>query len=248
MNSKEVFRAVWRKLREDILVVLFIVLLIVSAAYFIELVLGWFKLSDLPNVKKSLSAQRWLDTAKDSDNDGIPDVMEMTPRGKPVNVPGYGIVGTGTGTNPYNPDTDFDGFPDNAEMKIGSNPNNFWDPGFLWILWTIFFAFVIYKLFIEKPDRLREYQLNEDIITGGGVAGKKGKFAYGGASNPFEKSVSAMTAEEKKQLIESDPRFADLKVGEMTHKKRKFPVWAKTLVQFLIITVIVLGGFLIFRH
>ncbi len=211
----------------------------ISIAYFVQLVLGWFRLSDLPNLSKSLSSLRWANLAIDSDNDQIPDVMEKTPTGEPVVVPGYGFVGTGTGTNPYNPDSDFDGFPDNAEMKLGSNPNNFLDPGFLWILWAIFIGFTIYKLYIEKPDRLREYQLNEDTITGGGVAGKKGKFAYGGSSNPFEKHVSEMSSHEKKELIESDPRFTDLTDRDEYNRKRKLPHWVKTLLQFLVIAFIV---------
>ncbi len=248
MGLLDTLRAIWRRAKEDVLVVSFTLLLIGSIFYLSTMVLGWLKLIQLSNINKGLASRAWVDTAPDSDNDQLPDLMEMTPFGQPVSPPGLGVIGTGTGTNPYNPDSDFDGFPDNAEIKLGSDPNNFFDPGFLWILWGIFFAFVIYKLFIEKPDRLRDYKLNEASISGGGVAGKKGKFAYGSA-NVFSKPVSEMSAEEKREIIESDPRLTDLSDLEELpppEKKGMSPV-VKTLVQFVVITIVVTGVWLIIR-
>ena len=54
--------------------------------------------------------------AVDSDGDGLPDFQET---GTDQQV---GFLGTGTGTDPFNPDTDGDGLSDGAEVQLGLDP------------------------------------------------------------------------------------------------------------------------------
>ncbi len=172
------------------------------------MVYGWFGLLvSIPNIRGTPYAQKWIYTAPDSDNDQLPDRLELTPKGEKVIVNGR-HVGYGTGTDPFDPDTDNDLFPDNAEIKIGSDPHNWLDPGWIWILWMLFLGAVTYKLFIHKPDRLKEYRRNEMMISRG-ASGKKGKFAYGRKS-VFGISSDDLTQEEKKKVLMEDERVLQL--------------------------------------
>ena len=65
----------------------------------------------------------------DSDNDGIPDVIEEEQGSNPnsADSDGDGIedgVETDSGTDPTNPDSDGDGLNDGAEADAGTDPNN----------------------------------------------------------------------------------------------------------------------------
>ncbi|RMG30880.1 MAG: hypothetical protein D6732_15670 [Methanobacteriota archaeon] len=208
METREILRWIWKKSKEDVLVVAFTLLFMATISYFSTLTFGWLKLIvPMPNVSGSPAAQRWLSTAQDTDNDQLPDLMEATPKGEPVVVNGV-RVGYGTGTNPFDPDSDNDLFPDNAEVKLGSNPHSWLDPGWVWIAWLLFIGGVVFKLYIHKPDRLKEYRINEEMISRG-VAGKGGKYAYGGTSI-FGKPISEMTEDEKREFLSKDERIIEL--------------------------------------
>ncbi len=246
-STKEKLELIWKKIREDFLVVLFTMLLMVTINYIVTMGLGWGKsIAILPAINQDGASIYWSNTAPDSDGDQLPDLVELTPKGEPVLVNGR-EVGRGTGTNPLKADTDGDFFPDNAENKLGSNPNSWIDPGWVWILWLIFLGIVVYKVYIEKPDRLREYIKNEEMISKA-VSGKGGKFAYGGSSI-FSKKADELTEEEKKQILESDARFHELtglpEEEEEPIKPSFWKLYGKSIIQIIIITIVVLIGWAI---
>ncbi len=208
MKLVDRLRWLWKKSREEVLVISFTMLLMITISFLMNMAFGWLGIiNSLPGVRGTPEANTWLLTAPDSDNDQLPDLMEETPKGEPVLVNGREVA-KGTGTDPFDPDTDNDLFPDNAELKIGSNPYNWFDPGWVWIMWALFIGGAVYKLYIHKPDRLKEYKINEELISKG-VSGKGGKFAYGGSSI-FGKPVDELTEEEKKEILASDARIAEL--------------------------------------
>ncbi len=239
MEIREALRWIWRKSKEDILVVAFTLLFMITISYLSTMTFGWLRmLVTLPSVRGSPAAQRWLNDAQDTDGDQLPDIMEATPKGEPVIVDGVN-VGWGTGTDPLDPDTDNDLFPDNAEVKIGSDPHLWLDPGWVWVAWLLFIGAVVYKLYIHKPDRLKEYRINEEMISRG-VAGKGGKFAYGGSSI-FGKPIAEMTEEEKREFLSHDERIIELTGLADDEIEVPEPVSIKgMLVRFLIVALVVI--------
>lgn len=245
MEVREFLRLVWKKSREDLFVVAFSILFMLTISYLSTLVFGWTKLIvGLPGVSGSPTAQRWLSDARDSDNDQLPDVMELTPKGEPVVVNGIKVA-EGTGTDPFDADTDNDLFSDNAELKLGSDPHSWLDPGWVWVLWIIFFGALIFKLYIHKPDRLKEYRINEEMISRG-VSGKGGRYAYGGGSI-FSKPIEEMTEEEKREFLASDARVAELTGIEEDEPELELKdSWTGRIVRFIVVATIVFLLSLIF--
>ncbi len=248
-SFKERLEAIWKRVREDFLVVLFTLLLILTINYIVPLALGWGRsIQILPAIKQDGGSINWANLAQDSDKDQLPDLIEETPAGEPVYLENGKHVGFGTGTDPHKADTDGDLFPDNTENKLGSDPRNWLDPGWVWILWIIFLGIVIYKLYIEKPDRLKEYQRNEEMISRG-VAGKGGKFAYGGGSI-FAKKAEDLTEEEKKQLLESDARFQELTglpAEDEPIRPTFWQLYGKSIIQIIVITIVVVSIWALFN-
>lgn len=240
---KERLEAIWRRIREDFLVVLFSLLLILTINYIVPMGLGWGRsIQILPAINQDGGSINWANIAEDSDHDQLPDLIELTPKGEPVILENGKQVGYGTGTDPFKADTDGDLFPDNAENKLGSDPRNWFDPGWVWILWLIFLGIVIYKLYIERPDRLKEYQRNEEMISKG-VAGKGGKFAYGSGSI-FAKKADELTEEEKKQLLATDSRFQELTGLPEENEPIRPTFWqlyGKSIIQIIVITIVVVA-------
>ncbi len=192
-------RSLIRVVKEEFLVIIFFLLFMATIQYSLLLIFGWSgTIFDPPSISNDPYAIAMAREIPDTDGDGLPDVIEVAPRGRVVVVDGIKI-GTGTGTDPFKMDSDGDLFTDTAEDKQGTDPNNFFDLGLFWIMWTGFFFFAFYMKFIHKPDRLKEYRQNEALIT----SGSSGKYAYG-------VRAQKMSKEEKARLVESDPRFREI--------------------------------------
>lgn len=196
LKLMNILHSILKVIREEIIVVIFFLLFMSTIQYSFLLVFGWMgAVYDPPSIDESVFALRNARKAPDSDGDGLPDIIELAPKGKRVYYKDVQL-GVGTGTNPFRMDSDGDLFTDAAEDKAGTDPNNFFDLGWFWIIWGIFLSIVIYLKYIYKPNRLKVYQQNEILISSG--SGKKGKFAY------------AASEEEIAARMKADPRFQEL--------------------------------------
>ncbi len=177
---------------------------------------------------------------KDTDGDLLPDIVEATPRGEPVYKDGVRIpTAKGTGTDPYDRDTDNDGFSDGVEDNLGTSPTNWLNPGYIWIVWGLTILALALRKYFE-PDRLQEYR-EFDQLESAGVDSKHGKFAYG-SSTIFSKRASEMTDEEKKEAIQSDVRFQKLTGENIEEEKIKIRnKKIKMAIQLTIVAVFVIA-------
>lgn len=229
----------WNMLRKagpDIAVVLLILLLIYSILISSYVVLGSINLIvGVPALRQTPSALLLQQKGLDSDNDLLPDIIENAPAGTPVydSTYGPGILGYGTGTNPYKKDSDGDLLSDAAENKLGSNPNSFFDPGWIWIAILLTAISVFAYKYVYKPDPLREYKMNESHIAKSSAAGK---YAYG---------KRALTDEEKAKLIAQDARFQELTAysTDDVYKPKRRRNYAKLALQIVLAAFL---GWLIF--
>ena len=161
------------------LFVLFVTFSFIFAMNFTFLLLwGWYGPTLMyPALSYNAAGQNLRGSGLDSDGDGLPDVIESGPEGVRIYNQRGDLVGWGTGTNPYNPDTDGDFFSDGLENSMGTNPHSWLNPGITWIFWLILLVLVIYFLFFRKVDRTKQYTRNEEKISGTTIKGKS-KFSY----------------------------------------------------------------------
>lgn len=229
IKAKNILRKI---LSEDVKTILIFLVFIMTIFSGYGLMIGWFGGYGAGFLTPSISiAERAL--LEDSDRDLLPDVVEMADKGEQVYVDGVPIRSAiGTGTDPYDPDTDGDGFTDGLEDNWGTNPNSWLLPGFIWIIWGLSIVVAIYFKYRE-PDMLREYREFE-LIESGGVSGKKsGKYAYG-SGTIFDKRTAEMTEEEKRQSIAGDVRFQKM-TGDYVPEKLEYKRnWTKIGIQVFI--------------
>lgn len=220
-------------IRDELLVILFVFLFITSIQQILYLGFGWIGLILYPpSLESDPDAFGIRTRLLDSDNDRLPDIIESSPKGTPVEVDGV-LIGKGTGTDPFRKDSDFDLFTDTTEDKLGTNPNSFWDLGWFWVVWGVFLLFALYWRYIYKPDRLKQYERNEKIIRSGGT---KGKFAYALPKN--------MTPEEKEELIKNDPRFKEITnmyQSPVRHKSARNKSFTYLIYGFVIVMASIIG-------
>jgi hypothetical protein len=175
---KSTFQSFITALKADIFALGAVFAFILSAKFMLILFYSWFggKLyyPSLANTTEGLRARNYY---LDSDGDGLPDVIEQSPKGVPVYDEDGNLMGWGTGTDPYNADSDRNLFNDGIEDILGTNPNSWIEPGYVWIILGLMIAFIIYKKFIYKPNRIKVYIKNEMNISGG-VSKNDAKFAY----------------------------------------------------------------------
>lgn len=215
----------------DLLALLFAFMVMLSFVTMAFVGLGWINyLTNLPAAEQSAVALDFFNKGQDSDDDMLPDLIELAPRGEPVYNDDGLLLGYGTGTDPFSKDSDGDLFTDALENKFGTSNDNWLLPGIVWIIWAIFIAVLVYYRFLYRPDRVKEYVRNEMMISQASV-GKGGKFAYGGST--FGKKYDDMTEEERRELVETDARFHQLTSFQDTRPdqkvKRGFPM--KTILQ-----------------
>jgi hypothetical protein len=231
----------------DIIALLFAFFVMASFILGALLLMGWMNMIiNLPAAHQSGdSLTYWQTPANDFDGDGIPDVIEDAEPGEEVyvdRITGERVnagdenaiyIGYGTGSDKTKRDTSGNGFPDNLEVKLGSNPNSWWNPGIIWFFWGGFIVGLVYRQFLYKPDRVKEYQRNEMMISQASI-GKKTKFAYGGKI--ITKAYEEMNAEEREQAMLEDVRLRELTAFSDTRPdqrvKRGFPL--KRILQFSI--------------
>ena len=230
IKAKKILRTIFSEDVKTIMIFLVFIMTIFSAY---GLFIGWFGGYGAGFLTPSISiAERAL--LEDSDNDLLPDIVELTPRGVQV-VDDNGIPirsAIGTGTDPSDADSDGDGFTDGLEDNWGTNSNSWISPGFIWIIWILTIVVAIYFKYRE-PDMLREYREFEQLESSG-VSGKKsGKYAYGSGSI-FDNRTSEMTEEEKRKSIESDARFHKM-TGDYVPEKVKYQRnWMKIFIQVFV--------------
>ncbi len=245
MSSVKIKRFFRKLLTEDLKTIVIFLLAILTIYNGYALILGWVSGNGAGFNTPSISPM-YRAKYKDSDNDLLPDIIEKAPRGSKVYDPDTGTyIGRGTGTNPYAKDTDHDLFTDGTEDALGSNPNNWFDPGYVWIILLIAIAFYFINKMIE-PNLLREYVEFDELQKSGGVAKGSSKFAYG-SSTIFSKNLSK---DEKKEIIKQDQRFKKL-VGEENSeqepeaiKKAKLKKKIEIIMQFIFVGLLVLVIFL----
>lgn len=146
----------------------------------------------------------------DSDFDSLPDIIEGTMqnpciRGQAVYDNDGSFIGYCTGTNPFEFDSDGDFYSDGVEDAIGSDPNFFLNPGWIYIVVFIYLSVFLYFQ-VYKGDPLREYKEFE-MKHSSGVSGEGGKFAFGGTSVFGTKKATDVSEEERRKAIEGDIRF-----------------------------------------
>lgn len=151
---------------------------ILTLKYAFVLLFGWIGGSlYYPSIPQTIQGLKSKKHVLDSDNDGLPDVIESSAKGEAVYNQDGELIGWGTGTDPYRADSDFDGFPDGIEDILGSDPHNWFNPGYYWILLAIVIGIAVYWRFFRRPDMLKQYIKNEMNISGA-TSNKSGKFAY----------------------------------------------------------------------
>ena len=159
----------------------------------------------------------------DSDMDSLPDIIEGTVeqpwvRGQSVYREDGSRIGACTGTNPNEFDSDGDLYSDGVEDAIGSDPNFFLNPGWIYIVAFIYLCVFLYFQ-VYKGDPLREYKEFE-MKYSSGVSGEGGNFAFGGTSVFGTKKASEVTEDERRKAIEEDVRFKRM-TGELGQEKVK---------------------------
>ncbi len=208
MNSRKLQKFLRKMVTEDLKVIFLFLITILTIYHGYVLVIGWAGAHGAGFVTPSISI--YLRAGhNDTDQDLLPDFVENTERGAAVYDPITGErleKARGTGTDPNDPDTDNDGFTDGAEDALGSDPNSWWDPGYVWVIQIVSLSIFFISRRME-PDYLREYREFEETHSSGGVS--KGKFAYGGRT-VFSKRPEVMSSEEKENVIKSDSRFQSL--------------------------------------
>ncbi len=226
IKAKKILRTIFS---EDVKTIVIFLVFIMTIFSVYGMIIGWTG-GDVLTPSISIAERAFLE---DSDGDLLPDVVEMTDKGQQVIVDGQPIRSAfGTGTDPNDSDTDGDGFTDGLEDNWGTSPTSWISPGFIWIVWALSIAAVIYFKY-KEPDMLREYREFEQLESGG-VAGKKsGKFAYGSGSI-FDKRTSDMTEDEKRKSIEGDTRFHKM-TGDYVPEKREYKRnWTKIGIQIFV--------------
>jgi hypothetical protein len=196
---------------EDIRIIAIFLLALLTLTYGFTMLIGWA--APYGATITTPSQASWEKNRLDSDHDSLSDIIEGTPsqpcvRGEDVYDQNNEKVGECTGTNPYDPDTDGDFFPDNAEDALGTNPNNPLDPGWVFLIWIIAIGWFVAMRFY-RSDPLEEYRKFEELESGSVTGKGEGKFAYG-TSSVFSKRVSEMSEEERKEAIQQDSRFQRL--------------------------------------
>ena len=144
----------------------------------------------------------------DSDFDSLPDIIEGTMqnpciRGQAVYDNDGSFIGYCTGTNPFEFDSDGDFYSDGVEDAIGSDPNFFLNPGWIYIVVFIYLSVFLYFQ-VYKGDPLREYKEFE-MKHSSGVSGEGGKFAFGGTSVFGTKKATDVSEEERRKALHSKP-------------------------------------------
>ncbi len=242
MNTRKLKKFFRKMITEDLKVIFLFLIFTLTLYHGYVMIIGWAGAHGAGFVTPSIST--YLRAGhNDTDQDLLPDFVELTERGAPVYHPVTGerlLNAVGTGTDPNDPDSDNDGFTDGAEDALGSNPNSWWDPGYVWVIQIVSISLFFISRRMDK-DMLREYREFEESHSSGGVS--KGKFAYGG-STVFSKRSETMNSEEKKKEIKRDARFMSL-TGDYTPdhslivaKKKKKRVQKLTQMAFVVLIAI----------
>lgn len=206
-RAKSPADTIWKAVRNEIAVVLIVLIFILTLKFVIILIWGWFgpplQYPALQNINEGLYDRNNI---ADSDNDGLPNAIEDAPLNAPVYNQKNHVIGYGTATNSHKADTDGDGFPDGTENVMGTDPNNWINPGYIWIIWGATLIAIAYYLFFYKPDRLKEYIKNEMNISG-----VTGKYAYTKPANMenVENVVSPEAVESFREVLASDHFMVD---------------------------------------
>lgn len=220
-------------IKEDLQIVVAIILAVLTVQN-IWLIMTGLVIGDFNTPAISL---QYRNKYKDTDGDRLPDIIEQAPKGAKVKDPKTGIViGRGTGTNYKDKDSDNDLFTDGVENSLGSNPNNWFDPGYFYLTWILFILFLVGKNIFEG-DRLKEYKDFDELQQSSGVASKGSKFAHGGVS-VFSQHTK-MTEKEKQELIKQDPRYHQM-MGSQPKQKRKRKIKPKKLLLQTFISIFVI--------
>lgn len=232
LKIRRFFRAL---MREDLKVVGIFLLFITSIFFGYTMMMGWLSPYgfgfNTPSVDRS-----WGTYYEDSDGDLLYDIIEQAAPGQPVRHSDGRIMGYGTGTDYLDMDSDNDLFTDGAEDNLGSNPNSWIMPGFLWIIW-ISSVIIYFILNSREKDLLREYREFEQDSAG--VSGSEGKFAFG-KSSIFAKEHKDMTAEERTKKIEQDARYQRMMGLVEPEEPKVSKNRTKTIFQFSVIAIAVI--------
>ncbi|MCY3410467.1 MAG: hypothetical protein INQ03_02415 [Candidatus Heimdallarchaeota archaeon] len=237
LKIKRFFRAM---MREDVRIILtfLVVILTVFNGYtmFMGLISPLGFQFNTPSIDTVYAAQ-----LQDTDQDLLPDIIEEAAPGERVYHPNDPTkpIGWGTGTDPNDIDTDNDGFTDGVEDNWGSNPRLWINPGYMWIIWFLSIATVLFFKF-RKTDMLREYEEFEQTQKSSGVAGKGGKFAYGSGSVFSTRKADDMSDDERKKAIESDARYQRM-MGQIEEEEFKPQRnWPMLIAQFAALSALVI--------
>ncbi len=195
----------------------------------------------------------------DTDQDLLPDKIEGSPdfpcekgdaifHGPTDPVFANELMGYCTGTDYERVDTDRDGFTDAVEDNIGTNPNNWFSPGFVYIIMAIYIIGFMSTL-AYRGDPLKEYVEFEETSQSAGVSGKEGKYAYGGSSVFGTKKASDASEEERKAAIQQDARFQRMTAegGAPRQQVKIKRNWGVLGLQFAIAMLFAIFMFVVFR-
>jgi len=245
INVKNIFL---KFIKEDLRIIATFLFVILFITYGFALFMGYLSLaSGTATIRTPSVGFQERNSLPDQDGDTLPDVIEGTPahpcqRGDTVVLNGQ-TIGTCTGTNYRDIDTDGDLFTDNIEDTLGTSPTSPLNPGWIYI---VVLAYVITFLAIRyyTPDPLKEYKEFE-MKASSGVSGAEGKYAYGGKSVFGEKSAQNVSEEDRKKAIQSDVRFQKMTSEKQTQpeKLKKKRNWGALAIQF---SIAVLIGIFIF--
>ena len=209
----------FKSFRKNLNVLIFIFFLFLSFFTIYSLIWGWFGPPlRSPAISQGLEGDRIVAIGLDSDSDGLPDLIENAPKGTLV-VNEDGIkIGIGTGTNPFSADSDNDFFDDSLETSLGTDPNGWFFPGFIWILWSSLFLYFLYWRFIEKRDLVKTYKKNEKAITGKLTQSKK---EYRTANELFKNDLTIKRTNRFRKVVRSGfTRKRDIEDFRAIHDKK----------------------------